>query len=78
MSTEIKTFNVQKSIAAQKALQKEKGYPDFAPANGICYDCKRQIYAEIEQGGYKTGVSVERASGELITGCPHCHHSYCE
>lgn len=78
MSTETKTFDVQKSIAAQKKFQTEMGYPDFAPANGICYDCKRQIYSEIEQDGYKSGVSTEKASSDLITGCPHCHHSYCE
>lgn len=73
-----KTFNVQESIAAQKKFQQEKDYPDFAPANGRCYNCKRQIYEEMDQGDHKTGISVQRASGELITGCPHCHYSYCE
>lgn len=73
-----KTFDIEASKAAQKKLQQEKGWPDFAPASGICYDCKRQIYAELETGYGKTGISLERASSELITGCPHCHHSYCE
>ncbi len=78
MEDKTRTFDIQKSIAAQKKLQQEKGYPDFAPADGRCYNCRRQIYSEIDRGPYKTGISVERASGDLITGCPHCHHSYCE
>jgi len=24
------------------------------------------------------GISLERASTELITGCPHCNRSYCD
>lgn len=76
--SETKTFNVEASKAAQKKLQQEKGYPDFAPSSGFCYDCKRQIYLEIDRGDHKTGISVERASGELITGCPHCNRSYCD
>jgi hypothetical protein len=78
MPIETKTFDVQAAIAGQKKLQQEKGYPDFAPSNGLCYRCKAQIYEEKQHDGYKTGVSVERASGELITGCPHCNYSYCE
>lgn len=30
-----------------------------------------------EKGRY-SGVSVEKASQELITGCSHCHRSYCD
>lgn len=41
----------------------------FAPSDGICYRCKKQIYSE-------GGISVERASKELTTGCPFCHTSY--
>lgn len=78
MSTEVKTFDVQKSIAAQKELQKAKGYPDFAPSNGICFRCKGQIYEERHTKGWLTGVSVEKAATQLITGCPHCSYSYCE
>jgi len=25
-----------------------------------------------------TGITVEKASKELVTGCPHCHKSYCD
>ena len=74
-----RTFDVKKSCEAQTALCKEKDYPHFAPMDGRCYNCNYNIYAEINHGnGYKSGHSFERASTELITGCPHCHISYCE
>ncbi len=78
------TYDVKKAIEAQKQLQKEKGHPDFAPSNGVCWRCRRQIYSIIEHvcdfdgEKYKTGISVEKASTELVTGCPHCHYSYCD
>lgn len=70
-----KTYNAQQAIIAQKEYLKElaknnqadwmadnfsKGI-GFAPSNGICYRCKKQIYSE-------GGISVERASTELTTG----------
>ena len=27
---------------------------------------------------YRTGVTVEQAGAQLITGCPHCNRSYCD
>lgn len=78
-----KTYNAQQAIIAQKEYLKElaknnqadwmadnfsKGI-GFATSNGICYRCKKQIYSE-------GGISVERASTELTTGCPFCHTSY--
>lgn len=79
MSTTTEIFDVPASIAAQKELQQAKNYPDFAPIDGHCYGCRRQIYVQQDSGhGYKTGISLEKASTELITGCPHCHYSYCE
>lgn len=61
------TFDVSKSIAAQKELCTKKQWPLFSPANGICWSCGKQIYNKI---------SLYKASSELITGCPYCHHSY--
>lgn len=79
----METFDIPKSIAAQKEYLKglAKRHPDdwmapnfaqgrgFAPPDGSCYRCHRNIYSE-------GGISVERASKELITGCPSCHVSY--
>ena len=41
----------------------EHNDPMFAPTDGICWSCNRQIPDTDEK---------------LITGCPHCHHSFCE
>lgn len=41
----------------------EKQIPMFAPPNGICYYCNKKITDK---------------SDEHITGCEHCHHSYCD
>lgn len=70
------TFNIQLACVAQANFQKENGYPDFAPKSGRCFRCGRNIYDLIEIGTRKTGISVEKASSELITGCPHCHYSF--
>ena len=29
-------------------------------------------------GDWTTGVTVEKATASLVTGCPHCNYSYCE
>lgn len=42
--------------------------PDFAPVNGICYSCRRNL---IEHYGPKWET-------KYITGCPFCHRSYCD
>ncbi|WP_373845721.1 hypothetical protein [Clostridium sp.] len=88
-----KTFDIQKSIEAQAKLCKEKEYPRFAPKDGICWCCNQNIYEQIgwkhDESGRKirvsldkathvTGISVERAREELITGCPHCNRTYCD
>lgn len=78
MKTETRTFDVQKACEAQTKFVKEHDYPYFAPGNGVCYSCRRNIYREEKNGNYSSGITVEKASSELITGCPHCHYSYCE
>lgn len=44
----------------------------FAPVNGICYRCGRNI-AEGENA-----ITVESLGDYIITGCPHCHVSFCD
>ena len=60
---------VREKIEAQRKFQIERGLPSFAPGAGVCWNCHRQIYDKI---------SLEKASTELITGCPFCCYSYCE
>ena len=77
-------YNIQEAILAQQKYCKETGYPHFAPHNGICYRCNRNIYKEEKHTNqyngntYTTGITVEKAASELITGCPHCNRSYCD
>ena len=84
-----KEYDVAKARTAQAKLCKEKRYPHFAPKTGICWRCNKNIYQPIEHkeydwktkevtGTYITGITVEKAAGELITGCPHCNISYCD
>lgn len=63
----------------QLELTKAKGYPHFAPMSGRCFKCNRDIYQAYMIGDWESkGINVERASKELITGCPHCNRSYCD
>lgn len=62
-------------IKAQADLWKGKRYPNFAPANGICWKCHRNIYQNYEIDGH---IHHGRDGTELVTGCPHCHRSYCD
>lgn len=85
-------FDPPKAIEAQKRYCEEKQVPHFAPYNGICWNCNRNIYelhywkyenhvrksANPDEVTLKTGISVEEAGSELVTGCPHCNRSYCD
>lgn len=56
---------IKQAIEDQKNACAESGAPHFAPMDGICWACGKQIY--------------EKVSGKsLVTGCPHCHRSYCD
>lgn len=54
--------------AAQAVLCKAKGWPHFAPR--VCWKCHREIYSH--------PTAQAEAAVTLITGCPHCHKSYCD
>jgi hypothetical protein len=68
--TEPLKFSVAQAIINQGALCAIKGYPHFAPRNGVCYSCHRQIYLN----PFTNAASADR----FITGCPFCNRSYCE
>lgn len=60
---------VSRCIKAQNEYCEKTQSPRFAPTNGICYSCKRQIYG-------KERHNLEKAQSELITGCSRCHYSF--
>lgn len=73
-------YDTAKAIEAQRHFCEEHGYPVFAPGySGYCYRCGKNIYQpETWPGGHTTGITVEGAGKTLITGCPHCHYSFCD
>lgn len=77
------TYNIIEAVKAQKEYCETNKAPHFAPTTGNCWSCGRNIYSPIKHGSannreYTTGVSVEKAGKELVTGCPHCNRSYCD
>ena len=60
---------IREAIDAQRQYCKEHKYPMFAPNDGFCFSCGKQIY---------TRINSEYAGKEHITGCPHCSRSYCD
>lgn len=66
----------EKEMEIKKQAQKEycsNGTPNFAEfgtdGEGNCLFCKKNIWEHI---------SLEKASNDLITGCPVCNRSYCD
>lgn len=83
----MKVFNVSESINLQREYCKKTEAPHFAPSDGVCWDCGKNIYEELPKkfrsidGTEKTimrGISTEEAEQALVTGCPHCNRSYCD
>lgn len=47
----------------------------FIPWDSRCYSCGKNIFADYD--GSK-GYPLDRAGSQLITGCPHCHRTFCD
>lgn len=60
---------------AQEEYCHKHHLPLFAPRDGKCFHCGCDIYATY---GQSAGISFDRAATTLISGCPHCHHSFCD
>ena len=52
--------------------------PALAPSNGICPNCKQNIYADSKRvtGGMSVGYTTEDAGNKYITQCPHCMYEF--
>lgn len=72
-------FDPKKAAKAQIAYCEHEEVPMFAPSNGQCFRCGRNIYLPTNgQSGRICGITVEQAGKTLITGCPHCCYSFVE
>lgn len=70
-----KLYDSKMAISAQKRYCDENEVPYFAPVDGICFSCCRNIYVPY---GASMGITVDEAGRRLITSCPHCNKSYVE
>ncbi len=87
-------FDVEKARKGQLEYCKRNNAPHFANRSGVCWYCGRQIYKPffwkrgeywqlkvvntLDECDFVSGITVEKASRELVTGCPHCHRTYCD
>jgi len=75
-----KTFNSIEAAKAQEAYCNKHEVPMFAPTNGWCSRCGRNIFEPYPvRHGAETvtlGISVEEAGKRLISGCPHCNATF--
>lgn len=85
------TFNISNGIEAQKMFCEENGHEIYVPEDGVCHNCNRNIFQKFywkgndnkktsvdsqEEADFSTGISVEEARTQIITGCPHCYTSF--
>lgn len=72
-------YNPAKAIKAQERYCDENWRPLFAPSDGLCPRCGRNIYLPTNgSDGAVFGITVESAGNHMITYCPHCNHSFIE
>lgn len=73
-----KVFSPAAARKAQMEYCKKINAPLFAPNDGVCYRCKKDIYQKQGLRGYETGISLEKANSTHVIYCPHCNVSYCD
>ena len=72
-------FNPKRAAEEQRRYCEDQECPMFAPSDGLCYRCGRNIYLPTNaRNGVVFGITVDKAGSTLITGCPHCNYSFVE
>ena len=72
-------FDPKKASAAQEKYCDEHEIPCFAPHDGICERCGRNIYLPTNGRDHLIlGITPEEAGKMHITGCCHCGYSFCD
>ena len=77
------TYNLRKSAVSQERYCELAHVPLFAPRDGRCSKCHENIYRVIitydKYGNqYTSGIDTKTAENTHITGCPHCHATFCD
>ena len=57
-------------VLKQETYCKEHNYPTFIAKDGVCFWCKKNVFEDEN--------TQKNADKLLITGCPFCHHTYCD
>lgn len=65
-------YDIKASNRAQEEYCLIQSLPHFAPSSGVCWSCKKNIYTL----NGNSGISVEMAGQDHITGCPHCRRTF--
>ena len=76
-----KTYDAVEAARAQERYCNEHEITLFAPRNGWCYRCGRNIYEPYTYRGREDvtrGITVEEAGIRHITGCPHCNATFAD
>jgi len=53
-------------------------YHPIAWERNLIDRCQVHMPLDAPEVGKITGITVEEAGKSLVTGCPHCHRSYCD
>ena len=59
----------EQCVKAQKRYCDQNELPHFAPYDGVCWSCGRNIYDD-------GGITIDEAANRLITGCPFCNTTF--
>ena len=71
-------MEIKNATQAQEEYCERNGVPLFAPYNGFCHNCFKNIYWHYGQDTRVTGYTPEEARSTHITSCPHCNASFVE
>lgn len=73
-----RTYDRIQAAAIQRDYCRRRKVPCFA-GSGMCFRCGRSIYDPVKhKDNSVTGISVEEAGTQAITGCPHCKASFAD
>lgn len=77
--TEKSGIEISLLVQTQREFTDRHHLPHFAPQSGVCHRCGRNVFQNYRiAGSISNGIDEATAGIRLITGCPHCHASFCD
>lgn len=65
----IGNWTVKDKMKAQREYCEKHDLPRFAPYDGRCFSCGRNVYEYYD---------MEKCASDLIVRCPYCNYSFCD